>query len=156
MVQISTLPCVIVMGLSVLLHARLSQRNPFWLGGKTIRSAAFSCPSALIALRCRSRHSVGSISSTAPISAARSKTREDAAAVALVGIDKNRVFALGWGLGAALVAPAGATAISSMSSRRRRVLCADRYVTVALGGFGSAFGAFAGGILVGLVEGPLH
>jgi branched-chain amino acid transport system permease protein len=27
-------------------------------------------------------------------------TREDAGAVALVGIDKNRVFALGWGLGA--------------------------------------------------------
>jgi branched-chain amino acid transport system permease protein len=26
------------------------------------------------------------------------------------------------------------------------------YVTVALGGFGSVFGAFAGGIIVGLVE----
>src|SRR5229473_532771 len=35
-------------------------------------------------------------------------TREDAGAVALVGIDKNRVFALGWGLGAALVGLAGA------------------------------------------------
>ena len=35
-------------------------------------------------------------------------TREDAGAVALVGIDKNRVFAVGWGLGAARVGLAGA------------------------------------------------
>src|SRR5260221_1756079 len=34
-------------------------------------------------------------------------TREDREAVALVGIDKNRVFALGWGLGAATVGIAG-------------------------------------------------
>src|SRR3979490_1159613 len=81
-------------------------------------------------------------------------TREDAGAVALVGIDKNRVFALGWGLGAALVGLAGA--IMSIffyiypDVGASFALIAD--VTVALGGFGSVFGAYAGGIVVGLVE----
>jgi branched-chain amino acid transport system permease protein len=81
-------------------------------------------------------------------------TREDAGAVALVGIDKNRVFALGWGLGAALVGLAGA--IMAMFFYIYPDVGASfaliAYVTVALGGFGSVFGAFAGGIIVGLVE----
>ena len=81
-------------------------------------------------------------------------TREDAGAVALVGIDKNRVFALGWGLGAALVGLAGA--IMSIFFYIYPDVGASfaliAYVTVALGGFGSVFGAFAGGIIVGLVE----
>src|SRR6266566_2884441 len=81
-------------------------------------------------------------------------TREDAGAVALVGIDKNRVFALGWGLGASLVGLAGA--IMAMFFYVYPDVGASfaliAYVTVALGGFGSVFGAFAGGIVVGLVE----
>ena len=81
-------------------------------------------------------------------------TREDSGAVALVGIDKNRVFALGWGLGAALVGLAGA--IMAMFFYIYPDVGASfaliAYVTVALGGFGSVFGAFAGGIIVGLVE----
>src|SRR5206468_2583483 len=75
-------------------------------------------------------------------------------AVALVGIDKNRVFALGWGLGAALVGLAGA--VMAMFFYIYPDVGASfaliAYVTVALGGFGSVFGAFAGGIIVGLVE----
>ena len=64
-------------------------------------------------------------SSIAPTSAAPEATREDAGAVALVGIDKNKVFALGWGLGAALVGLAGAIMamffyIYPMSARRSR------------------------------------
>src|SRR5260370_28429582 len=78
-------------------------------------------------------------------------TREDAGAVALVGIDKNKVFALGWGLGAALVGRAGA--IMAMFFFIYSDVCASfgliAYVTVALGGFGSAFGAFAVGTIVG-------
>ena len=81
-------------------------------------------------------------------------TREDAGAVALVGIDKNKVFALGWGLGAALVGLAGA--VMAMFFYIYPDVGASfaliAYVTVALGGFGSVFGAFAGGIIVGLVE----
>jgi branched-chain amino acid transport system permease protein len=81
-------------------------------------------------------------------------TREDADAVALVGIDKNRVFALGWGLGAALVGLAGAIMATffyiypDVGSSFALVA----YVTVALGGFGSVFGALVGGVIVGLVE----
>jgi branched-chain amino acid transport system permease protein len=81
-------------------------------------------------------------------------TREDAGAVALVGIDRNRVFTLGWGLGASLVGLAGAVMATFF------YIYPDvgasfgliAYVTVALGGFGSAFGALAAGILVGLIE----
>ncbi len=81
-------------------------------------------------------------------------TREDAGAVALVGIDKNRVFALGWGLGSALVGLAGAIMASFfyIYPDVGASFALIAYVTVALGGFGSVFGAFAGGIIVGLVE----
>lgn len=81
-------------------------------------------------------------------------TREDADAVALVGIDKNRVFALGWGLGSALVG-LSASILSVFfyiypGVGSTFVLIA--FVTVALGGFGSVYGALAAGILIGLVE----
>lgn len=81
-------------------------------------------------------------------------TREDKGAVALVGIDSNRVFALGWGLGAALVGVAGAV-LASFYYVHPQVgagFALIAYVTVALGGFGSVFGALAAGVVVGLVE----
>ena len=66
----------------------------------------------------------------------------------------NAYPALGWGLGAALVGLAGA--IMAMFFYIYPDVGASfaliAYVTVALGGFGSVFGAFAGGIIVGLVE----
>ena len=67
-------------------------------------------------------------------------TREDRDAVALIGIDRDRIFALGWGLGAAAVGIAGAN------------FALIAYVTVALGGFGSLFGALVAGLLIGQVE----
>ncbi|MDB5589531.1 branched-chain amino acid ABC transporter permease [Enterovirga sp.] len=81
-------------------------------------------------------------------------TREDAGAVALVGIDKNRVFTLGWGLGAALVGLAGAMLAINyyIYPDVGAPFALIAYVVVALGGFGSVFGALAAGILVGLVE----
>ena len=81
-------------------------------------------------------------------------TREDAGAVALVGIDRNRVFALGWGLGAALVGIAGAVMaiFYYIHPDVGSPFALIAYVTVALGGFGSIFGALAAGILVGIVE----
>jgi len=81
-------------------------------------------------------------------------TREDAGAVALVGIDKNRIFAFGWGLGAALVGLAGAVMATFfyIYPDVGASFALIAYVTVALGGFGSVFGAFAAGIIVGLVE----
>jgi branched-chain amino acid transport system permease protein len=81
-------------------------------------------------------------------------TREDAEAVALVGIDRNRVFMLGWGLGSALVGLAGAVmAMFFYIYPDVGVSFAlVAYVTVALGGFGSVFGALSAGIIVGLIE----
>lgn len=81
-------------------------------------------------------------------------TREDKDAVALVGIDKNRVFALGWGLGAALIGLAGAVLaifyyIHPLVGAPFALMA---YVIVALGGFGSIFGALVAGVIVGLVE----
>src|SRR6202051_1207821 len=77
-----------------------------FLGGKTISIAGIFLPVPQLA---------GALVSIAAFAAlyffinrtdfgrALEATREDAGAVALVGIDKNRVFALGWGLGAAPV-----------------------------------------------------
>jgi branched-chain amino acid transport system permease protein len=81
-------------------------------------------------------------------------TREDKGAVALVGIDSNRVFALGWGLGAALVGVAGAVLATSYAIHPQvgAGFATIAYITVALGGFGSVFGALVAGIVVGLVE----
>ena len=81
-------------------------------------------------------------------------TREDQGAVALVGIDRNRVFALGWGLGAALVGLAGAVLaiFYYIHPQVGGTFALIAYVTVALGGFGSVFGALVAGIIVGLVE----
>ncbi len=81
-------------------------------------------------------------------------TREDQGAVALVGIDRNRVFALGWGLGAALVGIAGAVLaiFYYIHPQVGSTFALIAYVTVALGGFGSIFGALVAGVIVGLVE----
>jgi branched-chain amino acid transport system permease protein len=81
-------------------------------------------------------------------------TREDREAVALIGIDRDRIFALGWGLGAAAVGIAGVMLATfyyvSPSVGANFALIA--YVTVALGGFGSLFGALVAGLLIGQVE----
>jgi branched-chain amino acid transport system permease protein len=81
-------------------------------------------------------------------------TREDQGAVALVGIDRNRVFALGWGLGAALVGLAGAVLaiFYYVHPQVGGPFAMIAYVVVALGGFGSVFGALVAGVIVGLVE----
>jgi branched-chain amino acid transport system permease protein len=131
--------------------------NHSWLGGKTVSVAGVFLPVPQL---------VGALVSIAAFTAlyffirrtdfgrALEATREDAGAVALVGIDKNRVFALGWGLGAALVGLAGAIMATFfyIYPDVGASFALIAYVVVALGGFGSVFGAFAGGIVVGLVE----
>jgi len=81
-------------------------------------------------------------------------TREDSGAVSLVGINKDVVFTFGWGLGAALVGVAGSVIAIFFyvypSVGASFVLTA--FVVVALGGFGSVYGALVAGIIVGLVE----
>jgi len=81
-------------------------------------------------------------------------TREDRDAVALIGIDRNKIFALGWGLGAATVGVAGAllAGFYYISPNVGANFALIAYVTVALGGFGSLLGALVAGLLIGLVE----
>jgi len=81
-------------------------------------------------------------------------TREDRDAVALIGIDRDRIFAIGWGLGAATVGVAGAMLIAFyyVSPSVGTNFAVIAYVTVALGGFGSILGALVAGIVIGEVE----
>jgi branched-chain amino acid transport system permease protein len=128
-----------------------------WLGGKTVSIGGIFLPvpqlfGALVAIAAFG--GLYLFINRTDFGRALEATREDAGAVALVGIDRNKVFALGWGLGAALVGLAGV--IMAMFFYIYPDVGASfalvAYVTVALGGFGSVFGAFAGGIIVGLVE----
>jgi branched-chain amino acid transport system permease protein len=128
-----------------------------WLGGKTVSIGGIFLPQPQLIGAAVAIAAFGGLYffiNRTDFGRALEATREDAGAVALVGIDKNRVFALGWGLGAALVGLAGA--IMSIFFYIYPDVGASfaliAYVTVALGGFGSVFGAFAGGIIVGLVE----
>jgi branched-chain amino acid transport system permease protein len=81
-------------------------------------------------------------------------TREDRDAVALIGIDRDRIFALGWGLGAATVGVAGAllAGFYYITPNVGANFALIAYVTVALGGFGSLLGALVAGLVIGLVE----
>ncbi|MFD2262953.1 branched-chain amino acid ABC transporter permease [Lacibacterium aquatile] len=81
-------------------------------------------------------------------------TREDSEAVSLIGIDRHKIFALGWALGAAAVGVAGAMLATFyyVHPGVGSTFALIAYVTVATGGFGSLLGALAAGLLVGLVE----
>ncbi len=81
-------------------------------------------------------------------------TREDRDAVALIGIDRDRIFALGWGLGTATVGVAGTMLVGFyyVSPNVGANFALIAYVTVALGGFGSVLGALVAGVLIGEVE----
>jgi branched-chain amino acid transport system permease protein len=81
----------------------------------------------------------------------RATTDNPRAALAL-GIDIEKMYAYTWGLSLALVAVAGAVLSRFMYTHP---LVGDRFglfafICVALGGFGSIYGALFGGLLVGL------
>jgi branched-chain amino acid transport system permease protein len=81
-------------------------------------------------------------------------TAQDRQAAALMGIDTERMFALGWGLGAACVGVAGALLANFfyVFPDVGAVFALIAYVTVALGGFGNVQATLAAGVCVGLVE----
>ena len=81
-------------------------------------------------------------------------TREDRDAVALIGIDRDHIFAMGWGLGTAAVGIAGTMLVGFyyVSPNVGANFATIAYVTVALGGFGSMLGALVAGVLIGEVE----
>jgi branched-chain amino acid transport system permease protein len=128
-----------------------------WLGGKTLDLGGVFLPwpqiyGGLISLATFS--GLFLLITRTDFGKALEATREDQGAVSLVGIDRNRVFALGWGLGAALVGLAGAVLaiFFYIHPNVGGPFALIAYVTVALGGFGSIFGALVAGLIVGLVE----
>ena len=81
-------------------------------------------------------------------------TSEDRDAATLVGIRPQRMFAVAWGLGAALVAIAGVIlanffAVYPQVGLQFTVLA---YAIVALGGFGSILGTLLAALVVGVVQ----
>ena len=81
-------------------------------------------------------------------------TAEDREAAMLVGIRPRKMFTVAWGLGAALVAVAGAIlanffAVFPQVGFPFTVLA---YAIVALGGFGSILGTLLAALLVGVVQ----
>jgi branched-chain amino acid transport system permease protein len=81
-------------------------------------------------------------------------TAQDRQAASLMGIDTERMFALGWGIGAACVGVAGAllTIFFYVFPDVGASFALVAYVTVALGGFGNVPGTLVAGVLVGLIE----
>ena len=81
-------------------------------------------------------------------------TSEDVQVAKLMGIDTDRMFALAWGLSAAMVAVGGGLLSTYYGINplvgTRWVLPA--FVAVAIGGFGSILGAFYGGIIIGIIQ----
>lgn len=149
---------IVIRGVAQLLFTPDYRSIPsIWLGGKTISIGGIFLPVPQLAgavVSVLAFLGLWLLITRTDFGKALEATREDAGAVALVGIDKSRVFTLGWGLGAGLVGLAGAI-LSIFYYIHPNVGAAFgliAYVTVALGGFGSVFGALAAGILVGLVE----
>ena len=117
-----------------------------WLGGKTLEIGGVFLPWAQIyggAISLATFAGLFWLITRTDFGKALEATREDQGAVALVGIDRNRVFALGWGLGSALVGLAGAVLaiFYYIHPQVGAAFALIAYVVVALGGFGSVFGA---------------
>ncbi|MDO8476450.1 MAG: branched-chain amino acid ABC transporter permease [Candidatus Rokubacteria bacterium] len=81
-------------------------------------------------------------------------TAQDRQAASLMGINTERMFALGWGIGAACVGVAGAllTIFFYVFPDVGSTFALLAYVTVALGGFGNVPGTLVAGVVVGLIE----
>ena len=81
-------------------------------------------------------------------------TAQDRQAAALMGIDTQRMFALGWAIGGACVGVAGGllAMFYYVFPEVGGVFALIAYVTVALGGFGNVPATLLAGVLVGLVE----
>jgi branched-chain amino acid transport system permease protein len=81
-------------------------------------------------------------------------TAEDRDAAMLVGIRPQRMYAVAWGLGSALVAVAGVILANFFSVYPQAGLSFTvlAYAIVALGGFGSVLGTLLAALLVGVVQ----
>ena len=86
--------------------------------------------------------------------AALEATAEDRQAAALMGINTERMFTLGWGISSACVGVAGAFLASFfyVFPYVGSLFGLIAFVTVALGGFGSITGSLVAGIMIGVIE----
>lgn len=127
-----------------------------WLGNATVNLAGVFVPLPQLAagLVCLLAFGALLLINRTEFGRALEATREDRDAVALIGIDRDRIFAIGWGLGAATVGIAGVMLIPFyyVSPTVGANFGVIAYVTVALGGFGSVLGALAAGVVIGEVE----
>jgi branched-chain amino acid transport system permease protein len=130
--------------------------NSSWLNGKRLDIAGVFLPAPQLAaaLVCLLAFAMLLAVSRTEFGKALEATREDRDAVGLIGIDRDRIFALGWGLGTATVGVAGVMLASFyyVSPNVGANFALIAYVTVALGGFGSLLGALVAGLLIGEVE----
>jgi branched-chain amino acid transport system permease protein len=130
--------------------------NASWLNGKRLDLAGVFLPAPQLAaaLVCLLAFALLLAVSRTEFGKALEATREDRDAVGLIGIDRDRIFALGWGLGTATVGVAGVMLASFyyVSPNVGANFALIAYVTVALGGFGSLLGALVAGLLIGEVE----
>ena len=127
-----------------------------WLANRTVDLAGVYLPLPQLAasLVCLAAFAGLLAISRTEFGRALEATREDRDAVALIGIDRDRIFALGWGLGAATVGVAGTMLATFyyVSPTVGANFALIAYVTVALGGFGSITGALVAGVVIGEVE----
>jgi branched-chain amino acid transport system permease protein len=128
-----------------------------WLAGKTISFGGVYLPLPQLASGAVCLAAFAGLSlmmSRTDFGRAIEATREDSEAVGLLGIDRHRIFALGWGVGAAVVGIAGAMLATFyyIYPDVGATFALIAYVTVALGGFGSIIGALFAGVLIGLTE----
>ena len=81
-------------------------------------------------------------------------TAQDRQAASLMGINTERMFALGWGIGSACVGVAGAllAIFFYVFPDVGATFALLAYVAVALGGFGNVPATLMAGVMVGLVE----
>jgi branched-chain amino acid transport system permease protein len=79
---------------------------------------------------------------------------QDKRAAATMGIDVNRTFLLTFGIGAAITGVAGAilTPIYTLSPTIGANFVLAAFAVVVLGGLGSVWGAYIGGLIVGVIE----
>ncbi len=127
-----------------------------WLSDRTFNLAGVYLPLPQLAasLVCLAAFGVLLMISRTEFGRALEATREDREAVALLGIDRDHIFALGWGLGAGAVGIAGVmlAGFYYVGPNVGASFALIAYVTVALGGFGSMTGALVAGLLIGEVE----
>jgi branched-chain amino acid transport system permease protein len=127
-----------------------------WLSNRTVALSGIYLPLPQVAASvvCLLAFALLLVVSKTEFGRALEATREDRDAVGLIGIDRDRIFAVGWGMGAAAVGVAGVMLANFyyISPNVGTSFALIAYVTVALGGFGSLAGALVAGLLIGEVE----